>query len=180
MNGSCRAIKACAESESTYRRVNCSPRQTANGLSQRLNQSDFMEELLPLLSRFTAIWEQNVVLGDHRWERENMKATQRFAKGLLREPLEFDSRYSDSSDAEIRNRVHLLSTELRQFFTPDIRGLSIQDREVMVAHGKVAYEMTGGLSSYLEPEKLTRRPSDERSKRFPSPRSSLVRFTVVH
>jgi hypothetical protein len=44
-----------------------------------------MEELLILLRRFTVRWEQNVLLGDHRWQWENMKAMQRFAKGLSKE-----------------------------------------------------------------------------------------------
>jgi len=34
------------------------PESTVNGLSQRLNQSDSMEELVTLLRRFTVRWEQ--------------------------------------------------------------------------------------------------------------------------
>jgi len=117
--------------------------------------SDFLEELLPLLRRFTATWEQNVVLGDHRWQSENMIAMQRFAKGLSTELLELDSQYSGVWDAYVRGRMHQLSTELREFVTSDM------DNEVMVAHGKAAYELTAGLISYLEPGKPTRKRSDE-------------------
>ncbi len=74
---------------------------------------------------------------------------QRLAKRLSKELLEFDSKYPDLSDAEVRNRVHLLSTELRQFVTPDMRRVSIRDVEIMVAHGRMAYELTNGLVSYL-------------------------------
>ncbi|MGA8905493.1 MAG: hypothetical protein WB661_10865 [Candidatus Bathyarchaeia archaeon] len=123
--------------------------------------SDFLEELLPLLRRFTATWEQNVVLGDHRWQSQNMKAMQRFAKGLSTELLELDSQYSGVWAAYVRGRMHQLSAELREFVTPDMRDLSAQDHEVIIAHGKAAYELTAGLISYLEPGKPTRKRSDE-------------------
>jgi hypothetical protein len=132
-----------------------------NGLTQRLNQSDSIEELLPLLRRFKAQWEQYVVLGDHRWQEENMKAMQRFAKGLSKELLNLNSKNCDLWDAEVRNQARLLSGELYEFVKPDMRRLSVQDIEVMVAHGRVAYEMTRQLISNLESEKLTRKPSDE-------------------
>lgn len=51
-------------------------------------------------------------------ERENTKAMQKLAKGASKELLKLDSKYPDLSDAEVRNRVHLFSTELRQFVTP--------------------------------------------------------------
>jgi hypothetical protein len=97
-----------------------------------------------------ARWEQKVVLGDHRWQSENMKAMQTFAKGISKEFLRFDSKYSDLWDAEVRDQMHLLSSELRQFVTSDLRHLSVQDNEVMVAHGSSAYELTRGLISYLK------------------------------
>jgi hypothetical protein len=128
--------------------------------TDELNRGEPAEELLSL-RRFMVRWEQNVVLGDRRWRSENMKAMQRFAKGLSKEFLRFDSKYSDLWD-EVRGQIHLLSSELRQFVTPDMRRLSVQDNEVMVAHGTMAYELTRGLISYLEPEKLTRKPSDEK------------------
>lgn len=86
-----------------------------------------MEDLLPLLRRFTVRWEQYVVLGDHRWQSQNMKAVQRFAKGLSKELLKFDSKYPDLWDADVRNQIHMLSTELREFVTPDMRDLSVQE-----------------------------------------------------
>jgi hypothetical protein len=132
---------------------------TVNRLSQRLNRSDSMEGLLTLLRRFTVRWEQNVLLGDHRWQWENMKAMQRFAKGLSKELLKFDTKYSNLWNAEVRDQIRLLSTELGQFVTPDTRRLSVQDIEVMVAHGRMAYELTRGLTSYLEKE--TGKPSNE-------------------
>lgn len=138
-----------------------SPQQNANGLGQQPDQSDSKAELLPLLRRFTVRWEQNVVLGDHRWQWGNMKTMQGFAKDLSEELLGFDSRCCDSWDAEVRNRIHLLSTELRQFVRPDMQRLSVHAIEVMAAHGRITYELTRGLISYLEPEKLTRNPSDE-------------------
>jgi len=114
---------------------------------------------MPLLRRFKINWEQNVVLGDHRWQGESMKAMQRFAKGLSREFLEFDSRYSALYDAEVRDQMRLLSSELHQFVTPDMRHLSVEDLEVMAAHGKMTYEMTIRLISYLDSKKLTRKSS---------------------
>lgn len=135
--------------------------QTANGLGQQPAQSDSMEELLPVLRRFTVRWEQNIVLGDHRWQWENMKTMQGFAKDLSEDLLGFDSRCCESWDAEVRSKIHVLSTELRQFVRPDMRRLSVHAIEVMVAHGRITYELTRGLISYLEPEKLTRKPSDE-------------------
>lgn len=120
-----------------------------------------MEELLTLLRRFTVRWEQNVLLGDHRWQWENMKAMQRFAKGLSKELLKFDSKYSNLWNAEVRDKIRLLSTELGQFVTPDTRRLSIRDVEIMVAHGRMAYELTRGLISYLERERQTGKPSNE-------------------
>lgn len=95
--------------------------------------------------------ERNGVLGDHRWQSENMKAMQRFAKGLSKEFLRFGSKYSDLWDGEVRDQIHLLSSELHQFVTPDMRHLSVQDNEVMVAHGRMAYELTRALISHLEP-----------------------------
>ena len=89
-----------------------------------------------------------------------MKTMQRFAKILSREFLEFDSQCSALSDAEVRNQMCLISSELHQFVTPDMRHLSVQDLEVTVAHGKVTYEMTGRLISYLDSE-LTRKSSGE-------------------
>lgn len=88
--------------------------QTANGLGQQLNQIDSMEELLPLLRRFTVRWEQNVVLGDNRWQSENIREMQRYAKGLSKELLKFDSEYSELWSAEVRNQMHIFSTELRR------------------------------------------------------------------
>lgn len=126
-----------------------------------------MEELLLLLGRFTVRWEQNVVLGDHRWQLENMKDMQRLTKGLSIELLKCDSKYSDLWDAEVRNQMRLLSTELRQFVRPDIRDLSVQDNGVMVAHGRMAYELTRGLISYLDPEKRTRKPFDGQKPEVP-------------
>jgi hypothetical protein len=120
-----------------------------------------MEEPLTLLRRFTVRWEQNILLGDHRWQWENMKAMQRFAKGLSKELLKFDSKYSNLWNAEVRDQIRLLSTELRQFVTPDMRHLSVQDNEVMVAHGRIAYELTRGLIWYLERERQTGKPSNE-------------------
>ena len=108
-----------------------------------------MEELSSLLARFKVDWEQNVLLGDHRWERENMETMQRLAKHLSTELLEFDSKYPDLSDTEVRDRMHLLSTELRQFVKLDMQRVSIQEVEVMVAHGRTAYELTNGLVSLL-------------------------------
>ncbi len=100
-----------------------------------------MEELLTLPRRFTVRWEQNVLLGDHRWRWENMKAMQRFAKALSKELLKFNSKYSNLWNAEVRDRIRLLSTELGQFVTPDTRRLSIRDIEIMVAHGRMACEL---------------------------------------
>jgi hypothetical protein len=117
-----------------------------------------MKDLLPLLRRFTTTWEQNVVLGDHRWESENINATQRFAKGFTKELLKFNSKYSDLWDAEVRDQIHLLSNELRQFVTSDMRH---QSNGVIVAHGRTVYELTRGLVSHLEAENLTRRASNE-------------------
>jgi len=97
-------------------------------------------------------WEQNVVLGDRRWQWENMKSTQRFAKELSRELLGSHSRHSDIADVDIRNQLHLLSTELGEFVKPDKRGLTIQDNQAIVAHGRTAYELTKGLISCLERE----------------------------
>jgi hypothetical protein len=111
--------------------------------------------------RFMVRWEQNVVLGDRRWQLENMKTMQRFARGLSKEFLRSDPKNWDLWDAEIRGQMHLFSSELRQFVTPDMRHLSVQDNEVMVAHGRKAYELTRGLVSYLEREKPIRKPSDE-------------------
>jgi hypothetical protein len=161
VNGACPATKVWAGSEGVPRRVDLHPQWTVNGLTQRLNQSDSIEELLPLLRRFKAQWEQYVVLGDHRWQEENMKAMQRFAKGLSKELLNLNSKNCDLWDAEVRNQARLLSGELYEFVKPDMRRLSVQDIEVMVAHGRVAYEMTRQLISNLESEKLTRKPSDE-------------------
>jgi hypothetical protein len=96
-------------------------------------------------------WEQNVVLGDHRWQSENMKTMQRFANGLSKEFLRFSSKYSDLWDAEVKDQIHLLSSELHQFVTPDMRHLSVQDNEVMVARGRMAYELTRALISFLKP-----------------------------
>jgi len=90
-----------------------------------------------------------------------MKAMQRFAKGLSKELLNLNSKNCDLWDAEVRNQARLLSGELYEFVKPDMRRLSVQDIEVMVAHGRVAYEMTRQLISNLESEKLTRKPSDE-------------------
>ena len=123
-----------------------------------------MEELLALLKRFMITWEQNVVLGDHRWQSENMRAMRRFAKGLSKAFSRFDLNYSDLWDAEVRQQMHVLSSELVQFVTPNIRLLSVQDNEAMVAHGRMAYELTRGLLSHLEPRdalKLTRKAADE-------------------
>ncbi len=90
-----------------------------------------------------------------------MKVMQRFAKGLSTELLELDSQYSDLWDAYVRGRMHQLSTELREFVTPDMRNLSAQANEVLIAHGRTAYELTAGLMSYLEPGKPIRKHSDE-------------------
>ena len=119
-----------------------------------------MKELLPLLRRFTVSWEQNVILGDPRWQSENMKAMQRSAKGLSKELLKLEPEYSEHANAEIRDGIHLICTELRDFVMPDMRRLSVQGIEVMVAHGRMAFDNARGLISYLEPEKLAKGPSD--------------------
>jgi hypothetical protein len=108
-----------------------------------------MEELLPLLARFKVDWEQNVLLGDHRWQSENMKAMQRLARGVSKELLQFESKHSEHSNAEVGNRIRLLSTELLQFVTPDMRRLSIRGVEIIVEHGRMAYELTKELITYL-------------------------------
>ena len=133
---------------------------------------------MTLLRRFTVRWEQNVLLGDHRWQWENMKAMQRFAKGLSKELLKFDSKYSNLWNAEVRDQIRLLSTELGQFVTPDMRRLSIRDTEIMVAHGRMAYELTRGLISYLERE--TDRKSVQRTIANGSPVCVLVLFAIIH
>lgn len=112
-----------------------------------------MEELLTLLRYFTVRWEQNVLLGDHRWQWENMKAMQGFAKDLSQKLLEIESKNANLWNAEARDKIRLLSTELGQFVIPDTRRLSIRDIEIMVAHGRMAYELAIGLISTLEREK---------------------------
>jgi hypothetical protein len=90
-----------------------------------------------------------------------MKAMQRSAKGLSKELLKFEPEYSEHANAEIRDRIHLICTELRDFIMPDMRRLSVQGIEVMVAHGRMAFDNAAGLISYLESEKLAKNPSDK-------------------
>jgi hypothetical protein len=66
----------------------------------------------------------------------------------LAEPLS-DLNYTRFSQLDCL-RQGILSTELRHFVTPDMRGLSVQGIEIMVAHGRMAYESTKDLISYLE------------------------------
>ena len=71
------------------------PVSRTNLLAMIMRGSVEMQELLPILRRFTVSWQQNVVLGDHRPQWGNMNAIERFAKGSSKELLKLDSKYSD-------------------------------------------------------------------------------------
>jgi hypothetical protein len=86
-----------------------------------------------------------------------MKTMQAFAKDLPRSFWNL-TQDADSWDAEVENKIRLLSGELCQFVRPDILRVSVHAIEVMTAYGRITYELTRELISYLEPEKLTRRP----------------------
>lgn len=122
------------------------PEVSSGILTRRAEQQESLaKELLPLLRRFTLRWEQDIVLGDRRWQCENMKNLQRFAKGLLRDILKIGSTYSDSWN-QVENQIQLLSTELRQLVAPELRHMHLQDLQLAVTHGGKAYDMIRGFS----------------------------------
>jgi hypothetical protein len=97
------------------------------------------EELSIVLGKFVVEWEQNVMFGDHRWERENIMTMQSVSKKLLTDLVRLNSKQAFSStDME---EMQPLVNELHEFVMVDVRGPRVQEFEPAIAHGRKAYEM---------------------------------------
>jgi hypothetical protein len=113
-----------------------------------LNQKPSTEELSIILRNLVVEWEQNVFLGDHRWERENIMTMQNVSKKLLTDLVKLGSKQAPANDME---EMQPLVNELREFVIVDLRGPSVQEFEPAIAHGRKAYEMARGLISVNPP-----------------------------
>lgn len=128
-------------------------RRFGQGVVKELIEINRSEVLLSLLRGFTTGWEENVLFGDRRWQWENMKVEQGNAKHILRQLS--DAKYPDFWKVKFEDQLHLLCDQLRRFVKFEMRDLSLQELESVVAHGRMAYEMTRRLIPVVEANQTT-------------------------
>lgn len=102
------------------------------------------------LRLFCTKWLQYRPLGTEGSSRSETEDLQRFTVRLAEDLLLFDAMYPASSDLEVRNKIHTLSTALKRFGTTNLTGLSALETATMNAHGGMAYDLATALVTHLE------------------------------